>query len=124
MFEVWKEFRFDCAHALDDGPGGDNRYSRLHGHSYQAEVWLRGERTKQGWVEDLGALERRLQEVAGMLDHRFLNEVEALGPPTMENLAAYIWGRLLDITTLYKVTVRRDSLREGCSYFGPEAGRR
>ncbi len=119
MFEVWKEFRFDCAHALDEAPGSDGRYARLHGHSYQAEVWLKGARTHQGWVEDLGILERRLQEVAQMLDHRFLNEIEGLGTPTMENLAAYIWHCLRDMSSLYKVSVRRDSLGEGCTYFGP-----
>lgn len=119
MFEIWKEFRFDCAHALDGGAKGDERYRNLHGHSYQAEVWLRGGRSAQGWVADLGALDARLKQIAGKLDHCFLNEIEALGPPTMENLAAYIWRDLHDVDGLYKVTVRRDSLNEGCSYFGP-----
>lgn len=120
MFEVWKEFRFDCAHTLDGGADGDQRYTRLHGHSYQAEVWLRGERTAQGWVTDLGELERRLGLVAKQLDHRFLNEVEGLGTPTMENIAAFVWKALADIDALHKVTIRRDSLNEGCSYYGPE----
>jgi len=118
MFEVWKEFRFDCAHTLDEGPAGDSRYSRLHGHSYQAEVWLRGDQVPQGWVTDLGALERRLAEIAAKLDHKFLNEIESLGPPTMENIATFIWNDLRDIAALHKVTVRRDSLKEGCSYYG------
>ena len=119
MFEVWKEFRFDCAHTLDESPASGGRYSRLHGHSYQAEVWLRGDQTARGWVTDLGTLEGRLQQIASKLDHSFLNEIEALGPPTMENLAAYIWSQLRDMAALHKVTVRRDSLSEGCSYYGP-----
>jgi 6-pyruvoyltetrahydropterin/6-carboxytetrahydropterin synthase len=123
MFEVWKEFKFDCAHTLDGGVGGDQRYTRIHGHSYQAEVWVRGEKTVHGWVTDLGTLDRRLAAVASQLDHRFLNEVESLGPPTMENLSAFIWASLEDIGGLYKVTVRRDSSGEGCSYFGPSLQR-
>ena len=119
MYEVWKEFKFDCAHTLDGGPRGDGRYTRLHGHSYQAEVWLRGARTSHGWVIDLGALDLRLADIAKKLDHSFLTEIEALGAPTMENIASFIWNDLSDISALFKVTVRRDSLNEGCSYYGP-----
>jgi 6-pyruvoyltetrahydropterin/6-carboxytetrahydropterin synthase len=118
MFEVWKEFKFDCAHTLDGGNQGDHRYKRLHGHSYQAEVWLRGDQTVYGWVVDMGELEKRLSQIAKKLDHSFLNDIESLGPPTMENLAAFIWRDLDDLPALFKVTVRRDSLNEGCTYFG------
>jgi 6-pyruvoyltetrahydropterin/6-carboxytetrahydropterin synthase len=120
MFEVWKEFRFDCAHTLDGGPAGDARYAKLHGHSYRAEVWLRGPQTPLGWVTDMGQFEKRLAVVAAKLDHSFLNDVPSLGAPTMENLAAFIWRELRDVPHLFKVTVRRDSLNEGCSYFGPD----
>ena len=119
MFELWKEFRFDCAHTLDAGPNGDPRYRRMHGHSYQAEVWLRGQPDSKGWIIDIGVLDHRLSIVRDELDHRLLNEIQSLGPPTMENLTRYIWNRLGDLNQLHKVIVRRDSAGEGCVYYGP-----
>jgi 6-pyruvoyltetrahydropterin/6-carboxytetrahydropterin synthase len=119
LFNVWKEFRFDAAHQLDAGPDGDPRYRRLHGHSYQVEVWVRGPRTEFGWVVDMGDLERRLSHIHDALDHRFLNEIEGLGPPTMENISAFVWSGLSDLPQLHRVMVKRQQSGEGCEYFGP-----
>jgi 6-pyruvoyltetrahydropterin/6-carboxytetrahydropterin synthase len=119
MFEVWKEFRFDAAHTLDAGPAGDPRYRRMHGHSYQVEVWVRGPTSKEGWVIDMGEFEKRIVSVAQRLDHYYLNDIEELGPPTMENISAFVWRALTDVKGLSKIVVRRDSSREGCVYRGP-----
>ena len=120
MFEIFKEFRFEAAHALHNSEHARARYTRLHGHSYRAEVFVRGERTREGWVMDLGALEAGLGAIREDLDHRFLNEIPELGPPTLENLAHFIWARLAPIAPgLCRVVVRRDSCGEGCIYYGP-----
>lgn len=119
MFEVWKEFRFDAAHTLDPGPQGDPRYRRMHGHSYQVEVWVSGETSHEGWVMDMGVFEQRISAVAQQLDHYYLNDIANLGPPTMENISAFVWRALSDLPGLVKVVVRRDSAREGCVYRGP-----
>jgi len=121
LFNVWKEFRFDSAHHLDAGPGGDPKYRRLHGHSYQVEVWLRGPRSAFGWVVDMGDLERRLIDIRDVLDHRLLNEVEGLGLPTMENIASFVWDRLVEIGNLHRIVVRRHQNGEGCEFYGPES---
>lgn len=120
LFNVWKEFKFDAAHQLDAGPDGDPRYRRLHGHSYQVEVWIRGPRTSCGWVVDMGDLERELANAHHALDHRFLNDVEGLGAPTMENIAAFVWERLSGFQALHRVVVKRGQNGEGCEYFGPD----
>jgi 6-pyruvoyltetrahydropterin/6-carboxytetrahydropterin synthase len=121
MFEIFKEFRFDAAHALAESEHSRGRYTRLHGHSYRARVVVRGEQGPDGWVTDLGALEARLGALRDALDHHFLNEVEGLGPPTLENLARFIWTRLAAAAPgLHEVGVFRDSLGEGCVYRGPE----
>ena len=39
MIEISQEFSFDAAHFLDGAP----EYRRMHGHSFYAEVTLRGE---------------------------------------------------------------------------------
>ncbi|MGA9342187.1 MAG: 6-carboxytetrahydropterin synthase [Rhodanobacteraceae bacterium] len=119
LFNVWKEFRFDAAHQLDAGSDTCPHYRRLHGHSYQVEVWVRGPRTEWGWVVDMGELERRLEVARDALDHRFLNEVEGLGSPTMENIAAFVWNRLADLPRIHRVIVKRGQNGEGCEYYGP-----
>lgn len=120
IFNVCKEFKFDAAHQLDAGPNGDPRYRRVHGHSYQVEVWMRGPRTEYGWVIGVGDLERRIAVVYEKLDHRFLNEIEALGPPTMENIAYFVWTDLADMPLLHRVVVKRSQSGEACEYVGEE----
>ncbi|HET7610770.1 MAG TPA: 6-carboxytetrahydropterin synthase [Rhodanobacteraceae bacterium] len=121
IFTVWKEFRFDAAHQLDAGPAGDPRYRRMHGHSYQVEVWLRGPLTERGWVIDMGDLVQRIEVARDALDHRLLNDVEGLGIPTMENIAAFVWDRLGELPQLQRVVVKRTQNGEGCEYLGPES---
>lgn len=121
IFNVWKQFRFDAAHHLDGGPDTDPKYRRVHGHSYQVDVWLRGPRTEFGWVVDMGELEARLQTARDLLDHRYLNEIEGLGPPTMENIAHLVWMSLRALPQLHRVVVKREQNGEGCEYFGPAA---
>jgi 6-pyruvoyltetrahydropterin/6-carboxytetrahydropterin synthase len=116
-----KSFRFEAAHALPRttfGPASEE----IHGHSFRAEVTLRGvPDPATGMVLDLGLLERRMAEVQKMLDHKLLNKVEALGPPTLENLSRFIWERLQSAGQITRVSVHRDSCNESCSYFGPRA---
>jgi 6-pyruvoyltetrahydropterin/6-carboxytetrahydropterin synthase len=117
VFQVFKEFRFEAAHTLDDPNDRNNRYSRLHGHSFRARVTVEGDQNAQGWVVDLGELEQRLTNVRENLDHHFLNEVDGLGVPTLENICAYIWRAISpDVPGLSEVAVYRDSCGEGCVY--------
>ncbi|HPB23862.1 MAG TPA: 6-carboxytetrahydropterin synthase, partial [Novosphingobium sp.] len=55
------------------------------------------------------------------LDHRFLDEINDLGPATMENLSRWIWNRLSpELDNLFKVSVYRDSSGDACTYWGEE----
>ncbi|HEX7348204.1 MAG TPA: 6-carboxytetrahydropterin synthase QueD [Rhodanobacteraceae bacterium] len=118
-YTVWKEFRFDAAHQLDAGEDGDPRYRRLHGHSYQVEVWVHGPLNEHGWVVDMGDLASRIEHVRELLDHRYLNDVAGLGIPTMENIARFVWEQLGDLPQLQRVAVKRAQNGEGCEYCGP-----
>jgi 6-pyruvoyltetrahydropterin/6-carboxytetrahydropterin synthase len=51
------------------------------------------------------------------LDHRYLNEVEGLDNPTSENLAEWIWVRLIDSLPLEAIMVR-ETCTSGCIYRG------
>ena len=122
MFELSKQFRFDAAHTLDRSIDTESS-RRIHGHSYRAEVTVRGRpNPATGMIIDLGLLERAMEDARDALDHRFLDEINDLGPATMENLSRWIWDRLRpEIGNLSKVCVYRDSSGEACSYWGEEA---
>src|SRR3546814_2340206 len=88
MFELSKQFRFEAAHTLHRKIDAEPS-RRIHGHSYRAEVTIRGSADPStGMVIDLGFFERALKAARNELDHRFLDEVPDLGPATMENLSA------------------------------------
>ncbi len=91
MRELTKSFRCEAAHALPGTPLGD-----------------------------LGILERSMAEVQKMLDRRILNKVEALGPPTLEDLSRFIRARIEQAGPVARVSVDRDSCNESCSYYGPK----
>ncbi len=122
MFELSKQFRFDAAHTLTREIQAESS-RRIHGHSYRAEVTVRGlPDPVSGMVVDLGHLELALARLHDALDHHFLDEVEGLGPATMENLCAWIWRRLApDFAQLHRVAVYRDSSGDACCYHGPAA---
>ena len=119
MYELSKRFLFDAAHTLHRKIESESSL-RIHGHSYQADVTLRGlPDPVTGMIMDVGDLERKLEAVRDALDHRFLDEIEDLGPATMENLCRWIWLKLeLGLPALWKVSVSRSSNGDSCSYWG------
>lgn len=123
MFELSKQFRFEAAHTLNRDINAESS-RRVHGHSYRAEIVIRGKPdASTGMVIDLGLVERALLAAHEALDHRLLDEIPGLSPATLENISLWIW-RLLSPTCvgLNRVTIYRDSLAESCTYFGPQVG--
>jgi 6-pyruvoyltetrahydropterin/6-carboxytetrahydropterin synthase len=120
MWELTKSFRFEAAHALSGTTLG-NASEEIHGHSFRAEVTLRGTPDPAtGMVLDLGLLQRSMAEVQKMLDHKLLNRVEELGPPTLENLSRFVWERVQHAGPITRVSIYRDSCNESCTYYGPQ----
>ncbi len=121
MYELSKQFRFDAAHTLHRVVQTESS-RRIHGHSYRGEVTLRGTPDPaSGIIVDVGILEGELERVRDALDHRFLDEINDLGPATMENLCRWIWNRLKpSLPALSKVSVYRDSNSDACSYWGED----
>jgi len=116
VFEITKAAAFDAAHRLADHPEGAP-YSRLHGHSFRVEATVRGAAMGPvGWVDDLGALDAALKDVAGGLDHGLLNDVPGLESPTLEALCLYFAGRLTErFPGLCRIVVSRPSVGESCA---------
>jgi len=117
MMEISQEFGFDAAHYLGNG-AAENR--RLHGHSFYAEVTLRGEpNAKTGFLRDFGEVKAALEAIREELDHRLLNEIEELGVPTLENLARFIYARAkAALPEVARVKLRRPSYGQTCVYEG------
>src|SRR5262249_18726975 len=113
MIEISQEFGFDAAHYLGNG-APENR--RLHGHSFYAEVTLRGEANPAtGFLRDFGEVNAVLQAIREDLDHRLLNDIDGLGIPTLENLAHYIFVRAKKaLPEVVRVKLRRPSYGQSC----------
>ena len=120
MWELTKSFRFEAAHALAGTTLGEAS-EEIHGHSFRAEVSIRGTPNPEtGMVLDLGLLDAGITEVRKLLDHKLFNKVEALGLPTLENLSRFIFERVQHAGKITRVSVHRDSCNESCTYFGTQ----
>jgi 6-pyruvoyltetrahydropterin/6-carboxytetrahydropterin synthase len=118
MWELTKSFRFEAAHTLHHTTLGVVS-EEIHGHSYRADITIRGIPDREtGMIVDLGVLEERLADIRSGLDHKHLNKINALGIPTLEHLARFIWDHVQDAGLVTRVTVFRDSCGESCSYQG------
>ena len=117
--EIAYRFGFDAAHRFDHFPEGHPNRG-VHGHSFQVEVAIAGKPDPvTGFVADFGELERACADVRQRLDHRMLNEIEGLSQPSLEHLSLWIWSALASrFPTLARVTVRRDSSGQSCTYDG------
>lgn len=120
MFELSQSFHFDAAHTLRRAvsPAEAAGSRRIHGHTYSAEVTLRGERQPgSGMVVDLAELRAVIETIRQQLDHHFLDEVPGLGPATLENLCVFIFDRIKSqLPQLAEVSVRRERSGDRCVY--------
>ena len=122
MFELSQSFHFDAAHSLrrnaaDVGADEAIGSRRMHGHSYRAEVTLRGNADPAtGMLLDLGVLRAAIALLRERLDHHNLDEVDGLGTPTLENLCLFIHRALAHLPGLSAVSVSRDSSGDRCVY--------
>ncbi len=116
LFTVSQRFYFDAAHTLKREIEATSS-RRVHGHTYHAEVWLKGERDPDtGMVIDLGRLRQRLETVREQLDHHLLDEVPGLQAPTLENLCLFIADALSDMhPPPTRVSVWREALGDSCT---------
>ncbi len=113
--EITQQFTFDAAHQL--GVGAQENL-RVHGHSFYVDVTLKGQPdANTGVVRDFGQVDTVLKSVRELLDHRLLNDVEGLGPPTLENLARFIYARAKDkLPEVARVKIARPSYGQSCTY--------
>jgi 6-pyruvoyltetrahydropterin/6-carboxytetrahydropterin synthase len=117
--EIFKEFRFEAAHRLPNVAPG-HKCARLHGHSFQVALHVRGEVDEHlGWFMDFAEVDEAFRPCYAKLDHHYLNEVEGLENPTSENLARWIWQEVAPALPGLSKVVVRETCTAGCVYEGP-----
>lgn len=114
-FELSQRFYFEAAHTLRRNYESEGSI-RIHGHTYEAEVTISGTPDPiTGMVADLGQLREEIDRVRSLLDHRFLDEIEELGPATLENLTVFIRNEMKNrFSNLSTVMVERRVSGDRC----------
>ena len=120
ILKLTQTFVFEAAHTLKgryinvhDQINSEN----IHGHTYHASISYEGEVKEDGMVKDFGHIKWAVDSIIKELDHKFLDNVEGLGRPTMENLCLFIAKRLeKSDSKLCEVTVERKATGDKCTY--------
>ena len=115
-FELSQKFYFEAAHTLSrtvDAQGS----RQIHGHTYEAEITLTGQRDPaSGMVLDLAYVRQEIERVRALLDHHFLDDIPGLGPATLENLCLFIKEQLVPtIAQLSAVAISRRASGDKCT---------
>ena len=116
--EIYKDITFEAAHLLPNLPD-DHKCRRLHGHSFKVRITLDGPiQENVGWVEDFSDIKKTFQPIYDQLDHLYLNDIEGLDNPTSENLAKWIWEKIVNkLENLIAIEVK-ETCSSGCIYRG------
>jgi 6-pyruvoyltetrahydropterin/6-carboxytetrahydropterin synthase len=118
MYELMVELSFDAAHQIA-GSGG--RCERLHGHTWQVEVFVQGkELDEEGLLIDFAELKKIVNRYVGKLDHRYINEALPGMNPTTENIARYLFQKVqgdIDSDRLGVSRVRVWEARDACATY-------
>lgn len=117
--ELSQRFYFESAHTLRRKYEAEGS-RRVHGHTYHAEVYVRGEvDSVSGMLVDLAEVRSAIARVRDQLDHHLLDEVPGLGPATLENLCRFIFDQLAkELPLLHAVVVERPASGDRCRYSG------
>ncbi len=77
---------FEAAHR-NTSAQADQRTRRLHGHSYEATIAVKGELDQTiGWVMDFAEVKDRARTVIDRLDHYTLNEIAGMRDTTRKDV--------------------------------------
>ncbi len=114
--KIYKEFTFEAAHSLSKGLNIKEKYKNLHGHSFKVQIYISGNvNPNTGLIEDFSKVDKIIKPIKETLDHNYLNQIDGLENPTLENISHWVWNKLKnDIKGLNKIKIKRGSCGEGC----------
>lgn len=118
LFHLSQRFYFEAAHTLTREHEAEGS-SRIHGHTYEAEVTIEGvPDPNNGMILDLAILRDEIRRIRELLDHRFLDDVEGLGPATLENLTVFIKEQMIvKVSTIKMIMVERRASGDKCTLY-------
>ena len=90
---ITRRYTFIAGHFLPNVPEG-HKCKRQHGHNYLVDVSVSGEVDSIGFVMDFWDLDKIVQPIVNIVDHRNLNDISGLENPTAENIARWFFGRI------------------------------
>jgi 6-pyruvoyltetrahydropterin/6-carboxytetrahydropterin synthase len=117
MFEISASASFEASHYIE-AEAGAAHYRRVHGHSFVVTASVaKPAPDSEGWVMDLGKLERLLREILAELDHAVLNDVPGLEKPTFENILLWIESKMKAAGVApSRLEIERPTLRQRAVY--------
>jgi len=114
-----KTIRFEAAHHL---PAHDGKCARVHGHSWEAELEVRGGALhtygpKAGMLIDYGDIAAAVEPLwQDYLDHHDLNVTTRLANPTSEELARWLFDNISHVLTALEAVTIRETCTSECRY--------
>jgi 6-pyruvoyltetrahydropterin/6-carboxytetrahydropterin synthase len=75
-----------------------------------------------GWIIDFADIKAAFKPIEDKIDHNYLNEVDGLENPTSENIARWLWQRLLPALPVLSKIVVKETCTSGCIYAGEWEG--
>jgi 6-pyruvoyltetrahydropterin/6-carboxytetrahydropterin synthase len=117
---IWtlsKAFRFEASHVLTHH---DGKCARLHGHSWNGEVFVAGsvlhtDGPRKNMLIDYADLKAVLRIIEDELDHRHLNDVLGTDSPTSEFVAAWVFHRIGQLSVPIGSMLSAVSIDETCT---------
>jgi len=108
MITIMRRYILQAAHRLPRVAVG-HKCGRLHGHTWDVEVWIGGTPDDRGWFMDFAEIDAAWSRlVHDAIDHSDLNET--IENPTTENLCEWIGARLLpELPGLARIVARENS---------------
>ena len=91
----------------------------MHGHSFQIEISLKGEQDpRTGYFCDHALISTAMVPLIELVDHSYLNDIEGLENPTMENMCGWFWKKLApQLPGLYEIVIH-ETPKARCTYRG------
>ena len=111
---ISKSFTFEAAHSLKTTKNHKNK--NIHGHSFHVSVFIKGKIKKNGMILDFFILNKTIEDLKDKLDHSYLNDIQEIETPTLENIGSWIWKQIKPkLKNLCKVEIQRKTCGESFS---------
>jgi len=114
MYTISKEFNFSASHQLL-GLQKDHPCGRIHGHNYTLKIFLKGNLTEHGFVQDYNDLKPISDWIDQTLDHKHLNEVFDF-QTSVENMSKYVYDLFKPQFPLLSAVEMSETPRTNCRY--------